>query len=129
MSKTSPCRESGLACGSIRPFHSPDLFWLILGWCCIFHGAPQTILELTDALILVWEEIPPGDSVDPSGVCPDAVLRTNWHVEAVHTMESHQFTGAGDLVFSALNLSQSRPQRVNDFSLHHFIHYDQGCVI
>lgn len=56
-------RDIGFACGGLRPFHSEDLLWLILGWFCIFSNAlaamwHHRVQELTNALILVWEEIP-----------------------------------------------------------------------
>lgn len=52
------------------------------------HVAPQTVQELADALVQVWEEIPQ-ETATSSGACPGVVGRVYRHVEATHTTEPH----------------------------------------
>ena len=57
---------------------------------CIRHRqvVPQTVQELTDALIQVWEEIPQQSTVS-SGACPDIIESAYRHVGAIRTTEPH----------------------------------------
>uniref|UniRef100_A0A8C7DVR4 Tc1-like transposase DDE domain-containing protein n=1 Tax=Oncorhynchus kisutch TaxID=8019 RepID=A0A8C7DVR4_ONCKI len=77
------------------PARSPDLnpiehIWDIMSRSIHQrHVAPQTVQELADALVQVWEEILRRPSATSSGACPGVVGRSYRHVEAKHTTEPH----------------------------------------
>ena len=77
-----------------RPARSPDLNPIEHIWDIMprsihqRHVAPQTVQELADALVQVWEEIPQ-ETIRHLIRSPGIVGRSHRHMEATHTIEPH----------------------------------------
>uniref|UniRef100_A0A8C7RN94 Transposase Tc1-like domain-containing protein n=1 Tax=Oncorhynchus mykiss TaxID=8022 RepID=A0A8C7RN94_ONCMY len=118
------------------PARSPDLNPIEHIWDIMSRSIhQQTVQELADALVQVWEEIPQETIRHLIGACPGIVGRSYRHVEATHTTEPHfdlfkDITSKLDqpvMWFSTIILSTTPNPDLN--GLINLISIDHFCVI
>ena len=133
------CVGSSWMIKALMPLTGPYVpqTWIVMYLCIHRHQvAPQTVQELTDALILVWKEIHPQDTIhhlirSRPRRCQECTQARGGHTHYwatlwVVVMKFTQVGSACDLDFSLFSGGdfESSHQWVNDFGFHRpFLHH------